>query len=125
MDLLTYLSIYEPENLRHVSGNTYSTVEHDSLVISNGKWCWFSKGIGGRSALDYLIKVRGIPFRDAVQRLIGNIGDLPPPAIVTPLNRKRDFIMPELSNDTTRAFKYLVGRGIDPEIVQLIPLIPL
>ena len=118
MDLLTYLSIYEPENLRHVSGNTYSTVEHDSLVISNGKWCWFSKGIGGRSALDYLIKVRGIPFRDAVQRLVGSIGDLPAPAIVTPLNRKRDFIMPELSSDTSRAFQYLVGRGIDPEIVQ-------
>ena len=43
MDLLTYLTYYEPGNLKHVSGNTYSTVEHDSLIINNGKWCWFSQ----------------------------------------------------------------------------------
>ena len=60
MDLLTYLRNYEPQELVHVSGNTYCTREHDSLRISNGKWCWFSRGIGGRSALDYLIKVKGI-----------------------------------------------------------------
>ena len=71
MDLLTYLTYYEPDNVRHVSGNVYSTVEHDSLIINNGKWCWFSQGVGGKSAIDYLIKVRGIPFRDAVERIIG------------------------------------------------------
>ena len=60
MDLLTYLRNYEPQELVHVSGSTYCTREHDSLRISNGKWCWFSQGIGGRSALDYLIKVKGI-----------------------------------------------------------------
>ena len=55
MDLLTYLRNYEPQELVHVSGNTYCTREHDSLRISNGKWCWFSQGIGGRSALDYAV----------------------------------------------------------------------
>lgn len=39
MDLLTYLRNYEPQELAHVSGNTYCTKEHDSLRISNGKWC--------------------------------------------------------------------------------------
>lgn len=39
MDLLTYLHNYEPQELVHVSGNTYCTREHDSLRISNGKWC--------------------------------------------------------------------------------------
>ncbi len=63
MDLLTYLRNYEPQELVHVSGNTYCTREHDSLRISNGKRCWFSQGIGGRSALDYLIKVKGILSR--------------------------------------------------------------
>ncbi len=33
-----------------------------SLKISNGKWIWWSRGIGGRSALDYLIKVKGYSF---------------------------------------------------------------
>ena len=58
MDLLTYLQNYEPQELVHISGNVYCTKTHDSLKISNGKWCWHSRGIGGRSALDYLIKVR-------------------------------------------------------------------
>lgn len=118
MDLLTYLSIYEPNNLRHVSGNTYSTVEHDSLVISNGKWCWFSQGIGGRSALDYLIKVRGVPFREAVERLIGNITEPLPNVIATPMVSKKEFIMPEISGDTSQVTRYLTGRGIDPEIIR-------
>ena len=54
MDLLTYLRTYELQELVHFGGSTYCTREHDSLKISNGKWCWFSRGIGGYSALDYL-----------------------------------------------------------------------
>ena len=65
MDLYTYLKTYEPQELVHFGGSTYCTREHDSLKISNGKWYWFSRGIGGRSALDYLIKVKGIPFMEA------------------------------------------------------------
>lgn len=63
MDLLTYLRTYEPQELVHFGGDTYCTREHDSLKISNGKWCWFSRGIGGYSALDYLIKVKKCPLR--------------------------------------------------------------
>ena len=59
IDLLSYLRTHEPNELVHVSGNTYCTREHDSLKISNGKWHWFSRGIGGRNALDYLVKVKG------------------------------------------------------------------
>lgn len=44
MDLLTYLKNYEPQELVHFGGNTYCTREHDSLKISNGKWCWFPVG---------------------------------------------------------------------------------
>ena len=62
MDLLTYLKNYEPYELVHFSGNTYTTRTHDSLKISNGKWMWWSQRTGGRSALDYLIKVKGYSF---------------------------------------------------------------
>ena len=67
MDLLTYLKNYEPYELVKFSGNTYCTRTHDSLKISNGKWIWWSRGIGGRSALDYLIKVKGYSFLEAVE----------------------------------------------------------
>ena len=78
IDLLTYLRQYEPRELVHVAGNIYCTREHDSLKISNGKWCWFSRGIGGRSALDYLIKVKGIPFTEAVGMILGRAAEMPP-----------------------------------------------
>ena len=60
IDLLSYLREFEPSNLVKVKGtsNVYCTAEHDSLKISNGKWYWWSRGFGGYSALDYLIKVK-------------------------------------------------------------------
>ena len=78
MDLLTYLRNYEPDELVHFGGSTYCTREHDSLKISNGKWCWFSRGIGGTSALDYLIKVKDVPFLEAVERITGQAAVQPP-----------------------------------------------
>lgn len=76
--LFDYLCISAPQELVHISGGTYCTREHDSLKISNGKWYWFSRGIGGRSALDYLIKVKGIPFTEAVGMILGRAAEMPP-----------------------------------------------
>ena len=73
VDLLSYLQSADPGQLVRVSGDTYCTREHDSLKISNGKWHWFSQGIGGRTALDYLIKVQGMGFVDAVEAICGQI----------------------------------------------------
>ncbi len=81
MDLLTYLKNYEPYELVHFSGNTYTTRTHDSLKISNGKWMWWSQSIGGRSALDYLIKVRGYSFMEAVELLAGRATIQPPVSV--------------------------------------------
>ena len=67
MDLLSYLRAYEPGELVRFSGETYCTRTHDSLKISNGKWYWFSQNIGGRSALDYLVKVKEMSFPEAVK----------------------------------------------------------
>ena len=80
MELYTYLKTYEPQELVHFGGSTYRTREHDSLKISNGKWYWFSRSIVGRSALDYLIKVKGIPFTEAVEVIVGRAATPPPTA---------------------------------------------
>ena len=82
MDLLTYLKNYEPYELVHVSGNTYTTRTHDSLKISNGKWMWWSQRTGGRSALDYLIKVKGYSFLEAVE-LLAERANIQPPLFVS------------------------------------------
>lgn len=71
VDLLTYLQTYEPDELVKISSNVYSTRTHDSLKISNGMWMWWSRGVGGRNALDYLIKVKGLTLYEAVNRILG------------------------------------------------------
>ena len=118
MDLLTYLRNYEPQELVHVSGNTYCTKEHDSLRISNGKWCWFSRGIGGRSALDYLIKVKGIPFTQAAEIILGREAEKPPVFYCQKERRHTELLMPELSETADRVEKYLQGRGIHSVIIR-------
>lgn len=119
LDLLTYLQRYDPHELVHVSGNTYCTREHDSLKISNGKWNWFSRGIGGKTALDYLIKVQGFSFTQAVEALAGqNFSPLPHAPQAQPKKQEpRVLSLPQPSRCATHAVSYLHGRGIDYDVI--------
>ena len=119
LDLLTYLQRYDPHELVHVSGSTYCTREHDSLKISNGKWNWFSRGIGGRTALDYLIKVQGFSFTQAVEALVGqNFSPLPHAPQAKPKEQApRTLLLPQASRCATHAVSYLHGRGIDYDLI--------
>lgn len=71
IDILSYLQSCEPYELVSLGKDRYCTRTHDSLKISNGKWYWWSQGIGGVSALDYLIKVKGLPLPKAVEQILG------------------------------------------------------
>lgn len=118
MDLLTYLRTYEPQELVHFGGSTYCTREHDSLKISNGKWCWFSRGIGGYSALDYLIKVKEMPFTQAVETIMGNLSAAPPAFAPTPkAPKEKVLLLPQVNRSATYAIEYLHRRGIDYELI--------
>ena len=117
MDLLTYLRNCEPHELVHVSGDTYSTRNHDSLKISNGKWCWWSKGIGGRSALDYLIKVNGFSFLEAVERIVGRTAVQPPVFKSSEEPKLKKLMLPEAYSHTDGVEAYLRHRGIDSGII--------
>ena len=117
MDLLTYLREYEPGELVKFSSNTYTTRTHDSLKISNGKWMWWSRGIGGKSALDYLIKVRGMDFVEAVQTIMGNGSVSFPTCENIKRYENQPLLLPEKSPTADVVFDYLFGRGIDYEII--------
>lgn len=119
MDLLTYLKNYEPQELVHFGGNTYCTRTHDSLKISNGKWCWFSRGIGGCSALDYLIKVKELPFTEAVETIVGRAAVSPPVFVSAPRKETpKMLLLPKASQSNARAVDYLHNRGIDYELIE-------
>ncbi|MGI5848506.1 MAG: DUF3991 domain-containing protein [Christensenellales bacterium] len=119
MDLLTYLQSYEPQELVRFSGSVYTTRTHDSLKISNGKWCWHSRGIGGRSALDYLIKVRGVGFTDAVEQIVGQAA-VQPPVFTSDTEPKETapFILPQMDSSMDAVECYLMGRGISHSLIR-------
>ncbi len=118
IDLLSYLQTKEPGNLVRISPNNYCTREHDSLKISNGKWHWFSRGIGGVSALDYLIKVKSYSLPEAVEILAGNgIGQAPAFSNARKKREPKKLLMPEIASYPYHAKRYLMNRGIHPVII--------
>ena len=119
IDLLTYLKNYEPSELIEVCRGTYSTKSHDSLKISNGLWYWFTKQVGGKNAIDYLIKVRNYSFINAVQTVMGNI-KIQAPIIYKQEEKSKDkkLILPLKANNNDIAINYLLSRGIEKEIIQ-------
>ena len=74
IDLLTYLKTCEPDELVSMGYEKYKLKSHDSLKLSNGKWFWWSHNIGGSTALDYLIRVKGIALPQAVLLLSKECG---------------------------------------------------
>lgn len=118
-DLLSYLHAYEPQELRKCGTGEYRTVTHDSLKISNGKWNWHSRGIGGKTALDYLIKVRGMDFVSAVETLCGERGAAVrmPSEVCRREKPQKPFLLPRENRCGTAAVTYLLGRGIDAEVI--------
>lgn len=117
-DLLSYLQRYEPGELKKCGTVEYCTKSHDSLRISNGKWHWHSRGIGGRTALDYLIKVRGMEFVDAVALLCGESVEAIAQKMITESKQaQKTFILPSANRCGTAMVSYLLRRGIDGEII--------
>ena len=119
VDLLTYLKNYEPSQLVPVCRNTFVTKEHDSLKISNGLWYWFSKGVGGKNAIDYLMIVKNLSFINAVQTVLGNMKiQAPVKYEQEEKNHERRLKIPVKASNNARAINYLLSRGIDKEIIQ-------
>lgn len=120
MDLLTYLQNYNPDELLRDSRNSYKTRTHDSLKISNGMWYWFSRGIGGKSALDYLIQVEEYSFTDAVSHLINQRGLEKRYIQKQELTEKEKIdrlVLPQKAYTNNKVISYLKGRGISKNII--------
>ena len=118
IDLLTYLGNYQPDRLKKISHDTYCIKDHESLHISNGLWHWQSMGIGGRSALDFLMKMDNYSFLDAAEILLQKTKAKEPVYVAYSAkeeNKKLHLPTPSSTND--KAICYLIERGIDVELV--------
>lgn len=120
VDILDYLLEHEPNNLKK-TGHEYRLRDHDSLTVSNGKWHWHSRGFGGTTALNYLIRVRGMEFTEAVQVLVYEARAGPFPAVPSkspPPKKPKAFALPARNRNNDRMIAYLRGRGIDQDIIR-------
>lgn len=118
IDLLTYLQDREPSELVQIGPCAYATKTHDSLKISNGKWYWWSRGFGGRTALDYLIKVRDMKFTDAVNCLSGHLSAPVPKPTRDAAPEPKRLLPPPKHDDSSKVVSYLESRGIARSVIE-------
>lgn len=119
MTAIEFLRRYRPgELVKAESHGEYQLRGHDSFKI-NGEtsfWHWKSRDIGGKSALDYLVKVEGVKFVDAVLSLC----EENPSYIPTPSQpeQKKEFALPPAAENNRRVFAYLMKRGINRKVIE-------
>ncbi len=92
------------------TGSSYRMKEHPSLVVNANGWYWHSHGIGGKTALDYLINVRGCGLGEAV------IQTRPPAEM--PKTERTPFAIPVRNDNHDRVIAYLQSRGIDIALIE-------
>ena len=118
---MEYLQKHQPFRLKKSSArNEWELTDHDSFKINGitSKWHWKSRDIGGISALNFLIRVDGMEFREAVEMLLQenpSLACLPPQPEERP---KKPFVLPEPFRNCSRVQRYLNSRGISSEVIR-------
>ena len=115
VDALSYLLQYEGQELKSEGANRYRLKSNHSCTVSGRGWYDFGTGEGGKSAIDFLVKMRGYSLSEACE-IVGGAKI----AIVPHTSQERKtgkFEMPEPNATCGRVIKYLLGRGIDKDII--------
>ena len=119
MTAIEFLRRYRPgELVKAESRGEFQLREHDSFKINEATslWHWKSRDVGGKSALDYLIKVEGMKFVEAVQALCEESPSyIPPPSQP---EQPKEFLLPPAAENNRRVFAYLLKRGIDRKVIE-------
>jgi hypothetical protein len=101
----------------------YRCKQHPSLAVKNDRrsWYWHSKGIGGYGALDYLMKVEQLLFREAMEAVKPGIGIAVQTPPYTAPEQPITLFLPEKAGVSIRLYDYLcVKRGIDSGVVNTL-----
>lgn len=120
MTAIEFLRRYRADDLvRSSARGEFELKSHDSFKI-NGEsslWHWKSRGIGGKSALDYLMHVEGCSFVEAVRLLCEEQPCFIPQRHEEVEHQRLPFELPEKSPTTTRVEAYLRCRGISQAVI--------
>jgi len=118
-DIITFFEKHCGFTFAH-RGGAYRCQQHPSLAVKNDRlsFYWHSKSVGGFGAIDYLIKVENMPFREAVEAVAGVS-----PMQDRPLRKEppKTLVLPEKSGVPLKLYDYLcTKRGIDSGIVDML-----
>lgn len=135
-DMIALLESEEGFSFKNTYGEReFKCIEHNSLVVNGNRrrWYWNSRQVGGNNAIDYLVKIRGMNFRDAVLHLVGDreqTAYTPIRKAVTEnvsVSKPVRFVLPEQAHfpDGRRNYSNIIaylnkGRGIDMNIINTL-----
>lgn len=135
-DMIALLESEEGFSFKSTYGEReFKCIEHNSLVVNGNRrrWYWNSSQVGGNNAIDYLVKIRGMNFRDAVLHLVGDreqTAYTPIRKAVTEnvsVSKPVRFVLPEQAHfpDGRRNYSNIIaylnkGRGIDMNIINTL-----
>lgn len=135
-DMIALLESEEGFSFKSTYGEReFKCIEHNSLVVNGNRrrWYWNSRQVGGNNAIDYLVKIRGMNFRDAVLHLVGDreqTAYMPIRKAVTEnvsVSKPVRFVLPEQAHfpDGRRNYSNIIaylnkGRGIDMNIINAL-----
>lgn len=135
-DMIALLESEEGFSFKSTYGEReFKCIEHNSLVVNGNRrrWYWNSRQVGGNNAIDYLVKIRGMNFRDAVLHLVGDreqTAYTPIRKAVTEnvsVSKPVRFVLPEQAHfpDGRRNYSNIIaylnkGRGIDINIINTL-----
>lgn len=135
-DMIALLESEEGFSFKSTYGEReFKCIEHNSLVVNGNRrrWYWNSRQVGGNNAIDYLVKIRGMNFRDAVLHLVGDreqTAYTPIRKAVTEnvsVSKSVRFVLPEQAHfpDGRRNYSNIIaylnkGRGIDMNIINAL-----
>ena len=106
-DLVSFLQA-QGEQLER-AGQEYRWKRHDSLTVRENRWYRHSQSKGG-GPIDFVMEFYGKSFLEAVEMLIGERGEAPPPVYL-------QFRLPPKSPDNQTARNYLTAaRRIDEDV---------
>lgn len=118
IDLLTWLQMTDPGSITKEGQHDYRSTNYPTLVISdNGFWNWTDHGFGGKDALNYLIKVEGRGFIEAVRMINGTSQHSEIPRPVTPPREPVEFKLPKRDDNFWEINHYLRNRQIKANVI--------
>ena len=131
LHVLDYVLSYESGEYKQV-GIGYRNKNNMALAVDEQGWYCHRQQVGGRTALDYLVTIKGYGLVNAVCMLLGehtqeHYGKAPvsAPKIIShsdpisnaPAPERQPLKLPIRNNDNSRIIAYLQSRGIDHDLI--------